>query len=67
MDKSVDTYQLDYVHTTKRAAFAASLDPNICIPEPALHPANSISIAHRTFVPVVGSNEEPKTKKGTTM
>ena len=37
-----------HVHATEGAAFAASLDPNICIPEPALLSASSISTFHRT-------------------
>ena len=48
VDKTTDRCPPGHVHATEGAAFAASLDPTICIPEPALFFVSSISTPHRT-------------------
>ena len=48
VDKTTDRCPPGHVHATEGAAFAASLDPAICILEPALFSAGSISTPHRT-------------------
>ena len=48
VDKTTDRCPLGHMHATEGAPFAASSDPNICIPEPALPSASSISTPHRT-------------------
>ena len=51
VDKTTDRCPLGHVHATEGAAFAAALDTNICIPEPARLSASSINIGHRTVPP----------------